>query len=355
MPNENPYRSPAVPEPSPATPVTDRIALNGTVGEDDVMAILPVPWIIRLLQVLVVTVCLPMFLLMFTVYVFRSNGAPDILPIAGLQVLLVIIGWFAFFWLGRRRRSRRLLQANAGMLGPLRGYLDEFGLNFYPPSSSELHQFSWTAIQSTIVGKHGVALITGRPTDAFIAIPDTCIEHYGVESIKPLVRRWHRECTAPPIYMTIQNWSQQPEGSVGFRKASLAYPSVAAAPYSSLKWAAFGGGLALTIMVARATIGLDYAIPLVIVGSILASRSFAPMTQEPSGLLIGYWGWLTEEGECSHSPYGNGDFRWSDATAIEVDDHHFTVTFAPENIFQLEAKDLDDGAFETVRGWLSKS
>lgn len=134
----------------------------------------------------------------------------------------------------------------------------------------------------------------------------------------------------------------------------MAYPSATATPNSLGTYATIVGVLASSFFLMRGFLGTDYALPLMVLASILFSSRFARSPQASSRLLIGYWGWLTAEGGRSHSPYGNGDYLWSDATAIEVDDRHFTVTFSTEQIFQLEAKDLDEGDFETVRSWLTE-
>lgn len=350
---ENPYRSPG-PPPSFSSASTDRILLDGTVGEEDVVAMLPTPWTIRLLQGLAVTVCLPMFLLFCAILISHDKDSPDVIPLLGFQAFMVGAGWFAFGWLGRRRRTRRLLKANAGMLGPLRGYLDDFGLNWYPPLSTNLHQISWTALRSAAVKNRGIALMHSTATDAFIAIPATCVEDYDAGAMTGLVRGWHRDCAALPIYMTREDWSERPEGSIVFRKAALAYPRVTATPNSLGTYATIVVVLATSFFLVRGFLGTDYALPLMVLASILFSSRFERSPQASSRLLIGYWGWLTAEGGRSHSPYGNLDYRWSDATVIEVDDRHFTVTFSPEEVFQLEAKDLDEGDFETVRSWLTE-
>jgi hypothetical protein len=154
--------------------------------------------------------------------------------------------------------------------------------------------------------------------------------------------------------MTLENWSERPDGAVAFRKASLMYPPVVVSTNAMIKWVGYAGALALIFVIIRWLTDAIVAAPIVILAALLAGRQFEPSTEVNSTIMIGYWGWLTAEGGRVHSPGGIKAFHWSDATATTMNEEMFSVTFGPEDVFELEAKDIDEGRFDVVAGWLRK-
>ncbi len=183
----NPYQPPG--QPTDATePLRDVIPLAGNVSIDDAASLMRVPRIKYVLRVLAIAVLAPMLILSVGMLIVDPSEW-----ITGIAMIAFVLGFAGLILVIERLlsvqyRAQRLIKKHPGLIGPLQGRLDEFGITFLSENTNQYQQISWSAFPDVTVTSAGIRLDWRSADDAFLAIPASCIDRFDESRVAQRLR-----------------------------------------------------------------------------------------------------------------------------------------------------------------------
>ncbi len=353
----NPYQPPTAVDPS-TTDLTcpDRIEIHGHVEAEDLRKLIGTPWLFRVFQV----VCF-VALALFSMAPIAAVSMPNrkwtaVLLLVGVVLVLAAFLYAVAWYLSPRGRSRRMLKRNPGIIGPIDGWLDAFGLTSHSDANNEFHQLSWATFKDVAVTRDGIRLAWNAPEPFTIAIPSSCIDGYSSILIKEWVHTFRSNATEPAIGRMLMNRDAMPRDGIWFECVIPAKPPLTVAEHRRIKiytaiqtiayLAFFGlylaGGLNtfwfFTLLVA----------PMFI--TIAARVDYARAA--PAAYQYGMWGWITADEIVGHLPGQIWNARWVEATKFDLTIDHLHAEFADGSGVRLTRSDIG-GAWTEVTEMLS--
>lgn len=327
----------------------DRIAIDGQVSIDEVTELFPVPWIVRVLQVLTVVVCAPLFVAMAAGMLFFGTPQPGILPLILIEFFLIGVCWFSWHWLSRRSQTRRLLARQPGMIGPIRGFIDRFGLRFYNEAADQWQQVSWTAFSRVDCTPRGLRLNWLHAAGSFIAIPAAAIDGFENQDLGAVIQQWKADCTQPARFGVVEDWSQRPAGSIAFRQLAGMQQASALPVYHPVNVVSAVASIGILIW-SPGLIPTVAMLAIILAGSSWISGRFHPYYV--TLLSVDQWGWITTQGFRMYCPGGEIEGRWDEAEEVVVDEARIDILISSEPnsepnaakvAFALERTDIEAG------------
>ncbi|MCM2375065.1 hypothetical protein [Aporhodopirellula aestuarii] len=326
----NPYQPPTSIDESAGTGSEGTIELHGHVSFDDLVALIGTPWLFRVLQIVsllggILTGVLP---LIFAAAHF--NDAAKALPMLGFGIAIIGTLTLVNWWFSRKQRARRLAKQPPGIIGPVDGRINDFGLVYRSDAGERDYQISWAAFTDVGVTPKGIRLGWHNGVPTTIVIPTACIENCPIDALHNRLARYRKNATEPAIVEVVPEWDQTPEGAIRFQSFVPLKPPLTQAESRRMKilnwvtlasWAVainllwfFGFPTALAFIAASQ--GLIYWV---------FKNDFLRAAPDP--YIFRMWGWITPESIHGYLPGTNWIAHLKDAVRREVIDDTIQVEF----------------------------
>ncbi|QDT01907.1 hypothetical protein K227x_02760 [Rubripirellula lacrimiformis] len=351
--SNNPYQPPRPTDPSDASNSDDdtTIQIDGQTTIDDVSKLIHVPIPVVVLRYVVGLVCVPMFIGIGSFIVFAAKSLADLIPMLLLQGFLIAIAWFAFSWLGRRSRTKRLLKHHPELVGVIHGRLDGFGLHYIGPAVEQCREISWSAFLPVYVSRHGMRLNWKHSPQHFLVVPASALDAIAPAHLKTIVRQLQNACQQPPIFAVPEDWGGMPAGAITFR-GTVPMETVSLPLHHPIYIAS---AAAMAVMLYQATkftlITLGVATAAGVVSHFAAKRNRTTVMP----LQIAQWGWFTPDGGQFHSPYFSTIFLWTDLVRVDLNDEKILVDVDSKFQFAIESQDMESDQWSRTQSWIRQA
>ncbi|WP_146462009.1 hypothetical protein [Rubripirellula tenax] len=361
QPSHNPYRPPTADISRVETNALDRIALHGDVTFEDLVALIEVPWIMRVFQGVCV-LAIGFFAVLVVAGVWMGRDDP--------QVILAVLGMFlamssalaAVNWLlSSRSRAKRLVKKSPGLVGPIHGYLDAYGLTCDGHAEVPDYQISWAAFGKVAVRERGIRLAWTREEACTIAIPHNCIDGYSREAVSAWVKRIRSQAVEPSTCRAIVDWATMPKGAVGFQSVVPTKPPLTHEERRRIMY--YNGlqvfGYAVCVLLFFWSVDI-FAIVLIalfpIAVGVIGQSEYARAAPQPYRMLMR--GWITEDGVCGFLPGSHWQVFWNEAKRVRLQDETITAEFGDGSGVTIHREDLisnslDSSEWPRLKSWVA--
>lgn len=345
----NPYQPPSFIDQTADTGNEETIELNGHVSFDDLVALIGTQLIIRILQIASVIGALSAGVLPIVFGVANLNKTTEALGMLGLGVVtlatLTLVNW----WCSGKQRGRRLTKTHPGIIGPLNGRLDEFGLTYRSDSGERDYQISWATFSDVAVTPKGIRLGWSKGVPTTIAIPAMCIINCPADAIASKVRRYRKNATEPAIAEVVPDWDEAPTHAIRYQSFVPVKPPLSPREdrrvkiYNRIVTASWANSVGLWWFY-----GIEVAIAFMAGTQGLAYWFFRHEIHrsQPDAYVFRMWGWITSDAIHGYLPGQTWQRSLHDATRREFVNGTVQVefpdgsgiAFSPENLHPADAE-----------------
>ena len=315
------------------------------------------PAVLYLLRVVALVALTPFFIFSLIMLIIDPTEWMMAMPVMAFVLSLGGIVFVADRLLSTRHRAKRLLKRHPGLIGPLTGHLDDFGITYFSENLKQPQQFSWPTFPKVVVDKNGIRLDWKSSDAAFIAIPAASIDEFDELHVRREVERLQQRCSEPAVCQVVPDWSRAPPGALRFQNLVHARPPLSPKQrvLRRIRWA-IDWLLAIGI-IAAAILDLGFSSIAVLMAASIVVMAIAwrlGLGEESARYMFRQWGWLTEQGGQAHLPGMTAIFNWHDASSLEIDESRLLARFNNDTAILIKPEDLQVGDWPTLIAWLSE-
>ncbi|TWU51890.1 hypothetical protein [Rubripirellula reticaptiva] len=323
----------------------DRILIHGDVQTADLIRLLGTPWLLRVLQVVCVVAVAFFSLMPLVAIVMRNNDAALIASLIGMVVFMALILYTVVWFLGPRGRAKRMLKRHPGIVGPIDGWIDKYGLTYHSEAYHEHHQISWDTFTDVAVTNDGLRLAWSGADPFTAAIPASAIDGFSARTIKPWVNAYRNQATEPAIARVLVQRDSMPSDGIWFQCLIPSKLPLTAAEsrrikiYGAVQTVMYLSCFVWYLLGNLPSFGFWFLVITPTFVAIAARRDYARAAT--SAYQTEMWGWITGSGVVGHVPGQVWEQRWENASVLQVDAHLLRAEFPEGSGVHLTPNDVD--------------